>query len=329
MDSTFKDILLVDDDRVIRTILADMLEPAGFKVRHARHGNEALEIVRHDCPYLVLTDWLMYPMNGIEFCRILRQEKLSHYVYVVLLTAKSQANDIVTGLNAGADDFLTKPVSQGELFARLQTGMRIVELEHGLSELARHDSLTGVLNRRTFYEVFEQEWSRAIRYHHPLSCVMVDVDFFKKINDTYGHLVGDQALKFLAKSLEHQSRSPDYICRWGGEEFCILLPETDEQGARTWAERCCLALGKTNFCPGHPNVTMTASFGVAEQQREMQKPEQLLDQADQALFAAKRAGRNRAVSFGSIVDQKPVLVGTNGWLPPIHVPSLSPSQMDR
>jgi two-component system, cell cycle response regulator len=312
MDSIFQDVLVVDDDRVIRTILSDMLEPAGFKVRQATNGTEALQILRQDCPYLVITDWLMSPINGIEFCRRLRREKLSHYVFVVLLTAKSQADDIITGLNAGADDFLTKPVRQGELFARLQTGLRILELEHRLSELARRDPLTGVLNRRTFYEVFEREWSRAIRYHHPLSCVMVDVDFFKKINDTYGHLVGDHVLKFLAQSLEGQSRCPDYICRWGGEEFCILLPETDEQGACIWAERCCSAIAEAEFCSGQHNVTMTASFGVAQLQEEMQSPEQLLGRADQALFAAKRAGRHRVVSFGSIAHQESVLVGSNG-----------------
>jgi two-component system chemotaxis response regulator CheY len=239
-------------------------------------------------------------MDGIEFCRLLRAEKLPHYVFAVLLTAKSQAGDIITGLNAGADDFLTKPVRHGELFARLQTGLRIVELEHRLSELARRDPLTGVLNRRTFYEVFEREWSRAIRYRHPLACVMVDVDFFKKINDTYGHLVGDHVLKFLAQSFENQARCPDYICRWGGEEFCILLPETDEQGACIWAQRCCRAIAEAEFSSGPHNITMTASFGVAQQEDDLADPEAMIERADRALFAAKKAGRHRVVRFGSI-----------------------------
>jgi two-component system, cell cycle response regulator len=239
----------------------------------------------------------------------LREERLPHYVYVILLTARSQADDIITGLNAGADDFLTKPVRRGELFARLQTGVRILELEHRLNELARRDPLTGVLNRRTFYEVLEREWSRAVRYHHPLSCVMVDVDFFKKINDTYGHLVGDHVLKFLAQSLEGQSRCPDYLCRWGGEEFCVLLPETDENGAYTWAERCCSAIAAAEFSTDQHNLTMTASFGVAQRQDGMQKPEELLGRADRALYAAKRAGRHRVASYGSLAQQESILVG--------------------
>jgi two-component system, cell cycle response regulator len=312
MPPVFQDVLVVDDDRVIRTILSDLLEPAGFQVRYAANGAEALEMVRHHSPYLVITDWLMSPMDGIEFCRLLRQEKLPHYIYVVLLTAKSQANDIVIGLNAGADEFLTKPLRQGELFARLQTGLRILKLEHRLNELARRDPLTGVLNRRTFYEVLEREWDRAIRYYHSLSCVMVDVDFFKKINDTYGHLVGDHVLKFLAQSLEGQSRCPDYICRWGGEEFCVLLPETNEEGAYTWAERCCAAIAAAEFCADQHSLTMTASFGVAQQQEGMESPEELLGRADQALYAAKRAGRHRVVSFGSIAQRESVLVGNGG-----------------
>jgi two-component system, cell cycle response regulator len=307
MNPTFQDVLVVDDDRVTHAILSDMLEPAGFRVRCAVNGTEALQIVREECPYVVITDWLMSPMNGIELCRLLRQERLPHYVFVVLLTAKSQATDIITGLNAGADDFLTKPVDQGELFARLQTGLRVLELEHRLNELARCDPLTGVLNRRTFYEVLEREWNRASRHGHPLSCVMVDVDFFKRINDTYGHLVGDHVLKFLAKSLEGQTRCADYVCRWGGEEFCVLLPETDEEGACTWAERCSQAIAELEFCSDR-HITMTASFGAAQRQEEMQDPEELLGLCDQALYAAKRAGRHRVVSFGSIAADEPVLV---------------------
>jgi two-component system, cell cycle response regulator len=249
----------------------------------------------------------MASMDGIEFCRNLRELKLPHYVYVILLTSKSHEDDLITGLSAGADDFLTKPFSHGELTARLQTAVRILELESRLNELARRDPLTGVLNRRTFHEVVQREWSRAVRYRHPLSCVMVDIDYFKRVNDTYGHLVGDHVLKFLAQSLEGQSRCPDYVCRWGGEEFCILLPETDEQGARLWAERCCWAIAEADISSDEHCLTMTASFGVAERQEDLQTPEQLLHRADQALYAAKRAGRHRVVSFGSIEEQPSVL----------------------
>ena len=220
--------------------------------------------MQDDHPSIVITDWVMAPMDGIEFCRLLRQKKLPHYAYVVLLTSKSQTADLVKGLGAGADDFITKPVHQGELLARLQTAVRILEQERRLTELARKDHLTGVLNRRTFYELFEMEWNRVTRYRHPLSCVMVDADYFKNVNDTYGHLVGDHVLWFLAQSLKSLSRGPDQICRWGGEEFCVLLPETDEQGARLWAERCCTTIAETSLTSGRHHLTVTASFGVAE-----------------------------------------------------------------
>ena len=210
---------------------------------------------------------------------------------------------MIAGLNAGADDFLGKPVSQGELFARLQTGHRILELESRLNQLAHRDPLTGILNRRTFYEVFEQEWSRSIRYRHPLSCVMVDIDYFKKVNDTYGHLMGDHVLKYLAQSLEGQTRHLDYVCRWGGEEFCVLLPETDEAGAMIWAERCCDAIADAEFQSGPHNFTMTASFGVAQRTDDMECPDHLLGLTDQALYAAKRAGRHRAVAATALLAE--------------------------
>jgi two-component system, cell cycle response regulator len=296
MDPTFQDVLVVDDDPAMGKNLSHILEPAGFRVRTATDGAEALKLVRQQCPYFVITDWVMSPVDGIELCHLLRQENLPHYVYVVLLTAKSQADDIITGLNAGADDFVTKPVSKGELLARLQAGSRVLELESRLGQLARCDALTGVLNSRTFYQLLEMEWTRAIRHDHHLSCVMIDVDFFKQTNDTHGHLVGDAVLKSLAEVVKAKCRTSDCLCRWGGDEFCVLLPETDEQGACIWAERCCSTLAENKLCTGLNKLPITASFGVAQSYRSMQSPEQLLHLADQALLAAKRAGRQRVVT---------------------------------
>jgi diguanylate cyclase (GGDEF)-like protein len=296
MGPTFQDVLVVDDDPAMRALLSSILKPAGFTVRTAADGSEALDSVLRQCPYFVITDWMMSPMNGIEFCRRLRQENLPHYVHIVLLTANTETDEIITGLNSGADDFIIKPVSKGELLARLQAGARVLKLENRLSQLAHCDSLTGVLNSRTLYQFLEREWSRAIRHAHHLSCVMIDVDFFKQTNDTYGHLAGDELLKALAQTIEGLCRHSDYVCRWGGDEFCVLLPETDEQGACAWAERCCSALLKSTFRAGSHKLPITASFGVAQRYKHMQNPERLIHLADQALLLAKKAGRRRVVT---------------------------------
>ncbi len=287
-----------------------MLEPEGFRVRQSESGVEAFEIIHQNCPYIVITDWVMRGMDGVELCRRLRAETLPHYVYVVLLTAKSQIEDIVLGLSAGADEFLTKPVRRVELFARLQTGVRILELENKLNQLATRDSLTGLLNRRSFLEQAEREWGISTRHGRPLSCVMLDVDFFKKINDTLGHFMGDKVLTHLAGQLERQSRQHDLICRWGGEEFCVLLPETNAQGANAWAERCRAVVAESPIIEGEQKVTVTASFGVAELTANLQRFEQLVAQADNALLGAKRAGRNRVV----LLDDRIIERGPAVWL---------------
>jgi two-component system, cell cycle response regulator len=171
-----------------------------------------------------------------------------------------------------------------------------LELEGRLSQLARYDSLTGVLNRRTFCETIDREWSRAIRYSHPLSCAMIDVDRFKQTNDTYGHAAGDSMLTELARTIERNCRRSDYLCRWGGDEFCVLLPETHESGALVWAERCREILFNTEIRLGSVRLPICASFGVAQRYENMQSPNQLLELADCALLAAKRAGRQRAMA---------------------------------
>lgn len=310
MNPAFQDVLVVDDFQDMVANMVHILEPAGFRVRTAADGAEALQAVQQECPYFVITDWRMSPVDGIELCRLLRQESLPHYVYVVLMTAKTQADDIATALNAGADNFITKPVSRGELLARLQAGARVLELESRLSQLARCDPLTGVLNCRTFYQFLEKEWSRSVRYHHHLSCVMMDIDHFRLVNDTYGHAVGDEVLRGVAQLTEAKSRCPDYVCRWGGDEFYVLLPETDEDGAACWAERCCSTIAGTQFCVKGHRLSITSSFGVAQRIEGMQDPEQLLDQADQALHEAKKAGRHRVVAAGTMTGQKAAFVGT-------------------
>ena len=176
-------------------------------------------------------------VNGLELCRKIRGLALPHYVYTVFLSAKTGAAEMIAGLESGADDFLSKPVAEGELLARLQSGARVLEFERDLSLMAHTDFLSGLPTQRTFFDALQKEWHRATRLKLPLSCVMTDLDFFKQINDVYGHPVGDSVLKFVAELLLDNSRASDTVCHYGGEEFCVLLPETDENGAAVWAER--------------------------------------------------------------------------------------------
>jgi two-component system, cell cycle response regulator len=300
MNPTYQKILVVDDHPEMRAVLSQLLETAGYQVRTATNGAEALAAVREECPYFVVTDWSMQPMDGLEFCRHLRQQTLPHYVYVVVLTVRDEVDNLIAALTAGADDFMNKPVRRAELLARLEAGARVLALEDRLSQLASSDPMTGVLNSRAAYQMFEREWCRSTRYHHPLSCILWDIDYFKTINDTYGHLVGDDMLRSLARFAEEKCRRSDYLCRWGGDEFLVILPETEEDGALRWAERCCAAIAATTFESRGHKLSVTASFGVAQQLESLQNPEQLLDMADQALYAAKNMGRRRAMSYTSI-----------------------------
>jgi diguanylate cyclase (GGDEF)-like protein len=207
---------------------------------------------------------------------------------------------MIAGLEIGADEFLTKPVSKGLLLARLRAGSRVVELERRLNLMANTDGLTGLMTQRMFYEILQKEWARTKRLRLPLSCVMIDLDFFKRINDTHGHPMGDQVLKLTAKLMVENTRTSDSVCRYGGEEFCILLPETNEESAALWAERMRIKLATQRIDIGDGQLQINGSFGVAQCYDDTQTPAQLVDQADQALLCAKRTGRDRVIRFQSL-----------------------------
>jgi two-component system, cell cycle response regulator len=295
-------VLLVDDDPEILVLLRHWLERAGYAIHTAVDGQEAIDAIESDCPDFLLTDWDMPRVDGLELCRRIRNRSLPHYVYTILLTAKSCEAEKIAGLESGADDFLSKPVSKGELLARLQSGSRVLELERELSLMAHTDSLTGLLTQRTFYECLEKEWHRSTRLKLPLSCVMVDLDFFKQINDVHGHPAGDSVLKFTAELLMDNSRISDTICRYGGEEFCILLPETDENDAVVWAERARERLGALCIPTDLKDIRVTGSFGVAQRRDDLPDEEVLVKLADQALLCAKHSGRNRVIRYAATVD---------------------------
>jgi len=304
MAATKPDILLADDDPAILRLLVQCLESAGYQVRCAADGRLAMAAIERQCPDILVTDWEMPNVDGVKLCQWLRYQKLPHYVYTIFLTVRTDVQDLVQGLKAGADDFLKKPVDKNELLARLRCGARVLDLESRLIRLAKCDPLTGLATRRGFYEEADREWARADRHHFPLACVMMDIDFFKRVNDAYGHPVGDEVLRRVAAMFTANVRVSDYISRYGGEEFCVLLPETSEEGAAVWADQLREKLASTTMHVEGRKIGVTASFGVAGRTHSTKSPKHLVDLADRALMQAKRFGRNRVVCYQD-TDESP------------------------
>jgi diguanylate cyclase (GGDEF)-like protein len=295
-------LLLVDDDPGILRLLSRWLEKDGYPLRFATDGQDALTAIEQECPDLVITDWEMPRIDGMELCRRIRQMDLPHYVYLIFLSVRTGPDELVAALDLGADDFVAKPVRQGELLARVRAGARLLALERRLSQLASTDPLTGLMTQRTFYESLAKEWQRAERHNLPLSCVMLDLDFFKRVNDTEGHPAGDALLKAVAQTLTDSCRRSDFLCRYGGEEFCVLLPETTGENAAVWAERVRRSIATLTAPAGDRSLQITASLGVAQRHADTPAPSGLVDQADQALLCAKQSGRDRVARYESLTD---------------------------
>jgi two-component system chemotaxis response regulator CheY len=295
-------VLLCDDDTSMLRLLSRYLINAGYPTRTVSDGQEALDAIETECPDFIITDWEMPRINGPELCRRVREMPLPHYVYILFLTGKTARAEMIAGLEIGANDFLCKPVFEGELLARIRAGSRVLELERRLSLMARTDSLTGLMTQRCFYECLAKEWHRSRRTGRPLSCAMMDLDFFKQINDVHGHPAGDLVLKNVADLLQDSCRVTDSVCRYGGEEFCILLPETNENDAALWAGRVRQRIADLRITVGSRELRLTASFGVAQCRHDTQDSEQLVDLADQGLLYSKRAGRDRVTCYTEVVD---------------------------
>jgi len=293
-------VLLVDDDPAMLRLLAKWLEAEGYQVLRAADGRIAMDLIETEHPKILVTDWEMPQFDGLELCRWVRSQNFGHYIYTIFLTVRSQSADMLKGLEAGADDFLKKPIDRDELLARIRAGSRVMELEQRLSLLANTDGMTGLVTRRTLFNNLKREWCRAERYRTPLSCVMIDIDFFKRINDTHGHQAGDDVLRQLGQLLTASIRGCDVAGRYGGEEFCIILPETTEQQALHWAERTRAKLAALQVRVNSTTLSLTASFGVAQRLADTTSPEQFVDMADQALVAAKRSGRDRVVAYRNL-----------------------------
>ncbi len=302
-------VLVVEDNTIARKYLERKLLVAGYTVESACDGREALEIFNRNFFPIVLTDWMMPEMNGLELCKAIRAEQTQGYVFIVLLTARDTKEDIITGLEAGADDYLTKPVNHAELIARLNSGMRILNLEKHLKEanekikvLSVTDPLTGCFNRGYMNKKLVQELKRGKRYKRPLSLIFCDIDHFKQVNDTYGHQAGDQVLKEFAACIRTSVRvDVDWLTRYGGEEFLIVLPETEPEAAFCVAERIRACVEQRDIPWRNRSIPITASFGVSGLDYLRNdvdvSSETLILQADQALYQSKHEGRNRVTGF--------------------------------
>ncbi len=308
-------ILLVEDDAPTAYSVARLLKALGHEVVTAPDGVEAWSILQDLRAQVVITDWMMPRMDGLELCRRIRESTGRPYTYVVLLTARGGSEDRLAALAAGADDFLSKPFDSRELVARLAVAQRLLTMQEELErknvilgELATTDELTGLKNRRRLSEELQTHFSLAARQRLPLSLIFLDVDSFKTYNDAFGHQAGDDALRGIADIIRGSTRIHDMAARYGGEEFIILLPMTGPVVARTLAERLRKSIEERDW----PHCGVTASFGVATMTSKTLESRILLEEADRALYISKDRGRNCVTHYADLSDEERQAVGDRG-----------------
>jgi diguanylate cyclase (GGDEF)-like protein len=295
-------VLVAEDDPMFRRILKSWLENWGYRVILTEDGEKAWDILQQENqPEMLILDWVMPGIDGAELCHRVRQRQRTPYQYVLLVTAKDDSADVVAGLDAGADDYLTKPFDRRELRARLTVGRRILALQDGLirarEELrfqATHDVLTGIWNRRATLDLLQREIERASRTQGSTGLLMLDLDHFKNVNDTYGHQAGDAVLREVARRVMQVIRSYDFLGRHGGEEFLVVLPGCDRTQVLHSAERICSAVAAAPVLADQDEIVVTTSIGATAVSGNACEKE-ILALADAALYQAKTEGRNRAV----------------------------------
>jgi len=314
-------VLIVEDDPIVSELLVAWLrDECRYTVMTARNGQEALAVAMDYLPHVVIADWLMPVMDGLELCKALRSSEWGENIYVLMLTSVSDENELYRAFDAGVDDYLVKPVNTRALSARLKAAWRYVRLrdawerDHSrlttaaaelaltnrrLQEAAMSDPLTGLANRRAGLTVLSQVWSASVRYGHPLSVIMIDIDHFKSINDAHGHAAGDMVLQQLSQCLRATARKEDSVCRWGGEEFLMICPSVGLQECTLFAERLRKLVEQVRVLVDGKVIQITISAGVSSWTPDSKHVEQMLGEADIALYEAKNGGRNRIVNFGN------------------------------
>ena len=306
--STPLTVLVIEDHPDQRELLMIVLQKEGYRVIAAANGVEALEKLEKEPVQIVLSDIMMPKMNGFELINKIRSNPAFKNIYLILITARIQEGDRVRGLDLGADDYITKPFSFSELLARVRVGSRVVQYQQHLEYQTLIDALTGLFNRRAFEKKIEEEFERAKRYHHSLSLLIADIDNFKTINDTYGHHAGDQVLKGIAEALRDKSRRSDFASRYGGEEFVLILPETDLENALQAAKKMVAEIKGQSFGTPTRSFSLTISVGISStSNKDYSEWEEMLQDADQALYLAKNKGKNRAEFFLSTRPAEEIL----------------------
>lgn len=302
----------MDDDPLTLVRLKKPIAELGHRMRTCTSGQQALAEIARRPPQIIITDWSMQPIDGISLCQTVRASKAGKYIYILMLTANESEGELVKAFEAGVDDYLVKPVSLKVLQARLRAGCRIVQLQQELAkeraelksktkelvllsrkleQLANTDLLTGLPNRRYAQRRLQQELAQAQRYCRPLSVMILDLDYFKSINDTLGHIAGDEVLKYTASIMQNALRTSDVLCRWGGEEFMAIVPNADLEAARKLAERLRQALIAQPPKGLNLKRPVTVSIGVGSCPPACDLAA-LFHAADRALYRAKEKGRN-------------------------------------
>ena len=318
-------VLVVDDDQVVRDLLTNFLNRQGVDCVTAEDGLQGLMLFDLHQPRLIISDWTMPGIDGLELCRRVRSRSGGSHVHFIMLTMRSDEQELTKAFDAGVDDFLAKPFNSAAMMARMRAGLRalslheeltqkhqgsrelneqLTNLNHRLEKLAITDDLTGLYNRRQAMHRLEEHWAMCDRYQRPLAVMSLDIDHFKQINDKYGHSAGDVVLKCVADILRECVRSTDSVCRIGGEEFLILLPFQTLQEAEICAHRCRQGIAAKQFDCGEHQVRATISAGIASRRKGVQEFSELLKEADEALYAAKRSGRNAVRSLRNEVGER-------------------------